>query len=413
MFGGSTKKMSVGKTIVRNGEVGRPKKVTVEEVKEAIAKHQTTSPYELAEKLDTSHMTIYRRLKKIPEEEIDNLLKALTEEQLKPSEMEYEVFLKLPEMQEFSKTMRAKKVSKTHLRMALRTVWYLCKYLKLRPRALTEDRLSQLRDLFLKVRDDKTDVGLCYRTLTNYTRIWYLNSVGISKEILNKNGIIYEMSEVGTLAREKVPMEYREKMLHALFEVLKEHGEENEYPTYLGLIYWLFHTGTRIKASLNTNIEKITWYEEYGIARVKDKGRHKLGRSKWDKIIMGELKTAIEYNLEHRGYPKIGKLFPLSYQTVRRRCREAYEKIGYKTKSPMHIWRHTASQELLDATGWNYDLVASILGWKDTRTLKKCYGEMGDAVRLKALQKSMGLPVKEKDKEFRFSEKPVQNFFFL
>jgi len=404
--------MSMSKPIIRNGKVGRPRKITVEDVKKAIAKYQTTSIYILAEKLNTSHMTIHRRMENISEEEIEQILQELTEEQLKPYEMEYEVFKMLPEMQEFIKTLKAQEVSKKHRKNATRIVFKVCKYLKLRPKALTIDRLKELRDLFLKVKEGKIKMGQASQSLFNYMRIWYLYSVGISKELLNKHGMVYQTSPIGRYAREKIPMELREAFPKALHDTLKEKGEENEYPTYLSLTYWLFHTGTRINASLNESIEDITWYDTYGMAKVIDKGRHKLGRAKWDKVIIGELEKAIKYNLECRGYTKIGKLFPLEYEKTRRVFREAYKRIDYHCKSPMHIWRHTASQELLDATGWNYDLVAAILGWKDTRTLKACYGEMGDAVKLKTLQKAMGLPVKEEKKEFKFSNKPIETFFF-
>jgi len=400
------------KQILRNGKVGRAKKIRKQDVLDAIAKYQTASPYELAKKLEVSHMTIYRKLKDIPQEQIDGIFHELSEEELKPYEMEYEVFKLLPEMQEFMKTLTAQKVSKKYFNGSLRTIHALCKYMKLRPKALTIERLPELRDLMLELREGKVKIGMCYSRTINYLRIWFLYSVGVSKELLNKHGILYEMSPIGQYAREKIPMELRDAFLKTLHEVLKERGEESQYHLYISLIYWLFHTGTRIDASLKMRIEDITWNETYGIAKVIDKGRHKLGRTKWDKIIIGELKTAIEYNLEYQGYPKTGRLFPIRYDYVRKLCREVYERIGYECKSPMHIWRHTASQELLDATGWNYDLVASILGWKDTRTLKACYGEMGDAIRLKTLKQAMGLPIEETKKEFKFSDKPIETFFF-
>ena len=159
------------------------------------------------------------------------------------------------------------------------------------------------------------------------------------------------------------------------------------------------------------NIQDIKQLEGYSVVRVIDKGRHKLGREKWDKIIIHELEKAIKYNLVSRGNPKEGKLFPLSYDDVRLTFKTIFQRLGLKYKQPNHIWRHTAAQELLDATGWNYDLVASILGWKDTRTLKACYGEMGDSVRVNTLMGAMGLKPKEIPKPFRFSDKPIEAFF--
>jgi len=52
--------------------------------------------------------------------------------------------------------------------------------------------------------------------------------------------------------------------------------------------------------------------------------------------------------------------------------------------------------------GWNYELTASILGWKDTRTLRLFYGVIGESVKENALRKAMGEPIQEKITEFRF-----------
>jgi hypothetical protein len=56
----------------------------------------------------------------------------------------------------------------------------------------------------------------------------------------------------------------------------------------------------------------------------------------------------------------------------------------------------------LDATDWNYELVGSILGWSDTKTLKECYGKMGESVRERALKRAMGMPTETIKKEFLF-----------
>ena len=408
------------KAIIKKGELGRPRKLTSEDVLNAIAKYQTTSPYELAkmlnekEAIQCSHMTIYRILKTIPQDRIDAVFKELAEEQLKPYEMEKETFLQLPEMQEYIKTLKTLKLNPLYEADKLRCLWIVCKHLKLRPKALTVEKLPMLRDFILEIEQGKINIGIIPRSIITALRLWYLYSVGISKEKLNK--YIGSISpEVGKYARERIPIEKREQFILELQKYLAEKGKINEYPIYLSLIYWLFYTGTRIEATLNMTIEPNDQSGflilEHDLAHVIDKGRHKLGREKWDKFIIGDLKEAIMYNLQSRGNPKEGKLFLLTITEVRKTFNDVYQRIGVKYKSPCHIWRHTSAQELLDATGWNYDLVASILGWKDTRTLKACYGEMGDAIRLNTLKKAMGMPIEEKPKEFKFANKPIQSFF--
>jgi integrase len=139
------------------------------------------------------------------------------------------------------------------------------------------------------------------------------------------------------------------------------------------------------------------------IITVVDKGRHKKGRKKWRKFIIGELKEKLEKNLESRGNPQQGKLFPFADDKVRSIFIKAYEKAGIsKPAQTCHIWRHTSAQDFLDATNWNYELCAQTLGWEDTRTLKKCYGAITETQKEIILRKAMGESIKEKRKPFKF-----------
>lgn len=80
----------------------------------------------------------------------------------------------------------------------------------------------------------------------------------------------------------------------------------------------------------------------------------------------------------------------------------ALERVGVTTKIPNHIWRHTFAQDFLHASDWNYELCASIGGWKDTSTLKKHYGKMSEDAKERGLQKAMGLPVEDVTYELKW-----------
>jgi integrase len=69
---------------------------------------------------------------------------------------------------------------------------------------------------------------------------------------------------------------------------------------------------------------------------------------------------------------------------------------------PFHVWRHTAAQDLLEASDWNYGLVAATLGWESIQALKKNYGRMPSSSQVRGLMKAMGMPFQEKKKEFAF-----------
>ena len=98
-------------------------------------------------------------------------------------------------------------------------------------------------------------------------------------------------------------------------------------------------------------------------------------------------------------------MFPIvrtSYEMERKIMRLALEKAGVTTRNPNHIWRHTFAQDFLHASDWNYELCASLGGWKDTGTLKKHYGEMSEDAKERGLQKAMGLEPEDVTYELRW-----------
>jgi len=48
--------------------------------------------------------------------------------------------------------------------------------------------------------------------------------------------------------------------------------------------------------------------------------------------------------------------------------------VFYAIRHPLHIWRHTFAIEMLNATGWNYSVVAKLGGWVKEQTLANVYG---------------------------------------
>jgi len=390
---------------------GRKERITTQDILDAIRKYKTESPSELAEKLECNRRTVYRKIQEIPREQIDAIFKDLSESELKPSEMEWEVFKTLPEMEEYNKMLERNQLAPLEIDSVERGIFHVCKYLKIRPRSLTIDKLDALADLVLKAKKkEMTEKGLTSESsIRRVVRRWYIYH-GISGQLLTTKGIGGEMGAgYGKSATDKLTKEQRASFIQALKETVIVEGYGNDLPTWECLPYWLFYTGTRIEASLTLDIEKIKWSgnpkdpNTIGRAFVIDKGKHRKGRTPWTKLIMGELKEKIVANLESRGMPQQGLLFNgLDQDKVRIIFRKAYDKVNVKVHQPAHIWRHTGAQELLDATDWNYDLVGAILGWKDTKTLKECYGAMGESIRERALRKALGMPIEEQLKEFKF-----------
>lgn len=391
----------------------KKQKVTIEDVLDTIRKYKTESPSELAQHLNCTRMTIYRKIEQIPHEKIDAIFRELAESELKPIEMQWEVFKQLPEIQEYDRMLSRSQVSDKYKYTLLRGIYNLAKYLKKRPKSLDADFIETLADTLLALRDGKIKVAGInnegnFRTTV---RAWYIYH-GVSGQLLTSKGIGGEQGKgYGTRATDRINIKQRKEFLKCLHQVLTEEGYNNEIPVWDSLVYWLFYTGTRITATLTIDIEAIRWngdienIQTMGKVLVVDKGRHRKGRIKWIKLIAGSLKTKITENLASRGNPQQGLLFKgLPVSRVRDIFKQAYERANIVVHQPAHIWRHTAAQELLDATDWNYEVVGSILGWKDTKTLKECYGKMGESVRERALKKAMGIPIEEEPKYFRFLE---------
>lgn len=258
---------------------------------------------------------------------------------------------------------------------------------------------------FLSEIKNKKIKGLSRYQVKQSIRSWFQLIHGVNSETLNSKGIDGEVeSHLGSKAYDRLTKEQRHAFIKALKEIIEKDEDEKPFlDAWISLPYFLYYTATRINATLDAYIENLERYENKWIITVVDKGRHKKGRKKWRKLIIGELKDKLQKNLELRDNPKQGKLFPFCYKNVREIFIKAYEKAKIPIpKQPCHIWRHTSAQDFLDATNWNYELCAQTLGWEDTRTLKKCYGAITETQKEIILRRAMGEPIKEIKKQFGF-----------
>jgi transcriptional antiterminator len=81
---------------------GRPKAATKAEVLQVIHETVTVSASELAKSLNVDRATVYRRLKEINPEEIDQALGVNEKSKLTPAEKEFRVFFTIPKVKELS-----------------------------------------------------------------------------------------------------------------------------------------------------------------------------------------------------------------------------------------------------------------------------------------------------------------------
>ena len=116
---------------------GRPRAVDKLAVLQAIHDGITVSPSELAKSLNVDRATVYRRMKEIKQEEIDQALGSITEGELKPSEMKWAVFKRFPEIKKYLETLLyVRKDTETYVRKRVRMLFRVCVLLKRKPSSL-------------------------------------------------------------------------------------------------------------------------------------------------------------------------------------------------------------------------------------------------------------------------------------
>lgn len=414
-------------------QVGRPKAVTTKEVLDAIRRWKTTSPSDLAEKLNTSRWTIDRRLKKIPQEQINQIFEEIAESELKPAEIEsYEVFKEIPIVQEYEDKMLHKlEVSEGVARSRCRCLWRICRILKRHPDHLTveecADLIAKVKRKEIKIPSKRGLIPMGVENTKKTIRSFMQNMKGISGKLLKAEGVDASASAgTGKRARVRLTQEQREAFMRVLEDKVttnwegfigkwkltipfadEPHLAQRMFVLPKAYYYW----GNRKEAVLDAKIEDMQWGVKFGdyefaVQDILDKGLHKKGRKLWHKDTTGELLQLLRELWEAIGKPKEGKWFPFTGAQVTALFKQCYVEAGIPEKvwkrMPVHIWRHTACQDMLDATKRNWDLVADRLGWESIDTMKKHYGKTSPDDLRRGQLEAMGYPVEWEKREFKF-----------
>lgn len=401
------------------GMKGRGKKAFGEsDFLEVVRKNNTLKTSILAKRLKTSGRTIQRYMKSNPDVcvKAEMILEELSNLELTPILMNYENFCDIPIIKSWEGMLFD--VTEHTRNFYIRGLYNICKHLKVHPKKLTLEECSELA-VEMKKRyyaDEPMIKGLAYSSIRVAIRSYFTLVHRISSEYISQLGVKKEaLKGEGQFANQKVSKEVRKK----LEEILRKHTVNyQEYLEALNLDKFMYYTGTRINASLQFSFEDHEYElnKEMWILTVVDKGKGE--GIKWEKIFIGHaLRELKEYLSERFDIPiddlevevpkKVKYLFPSfvrfdSKSDSRKICninKIALKESGlpYREFPPNHIWRHTFAQDFLSASEWNYELCASLGGWKSTGVLKKHYGEMSDEAKISGLRVSMGLPVKKKE----------------
>jgi len=421
---------------------GRTAKVTREKYLDAVKSCRTDKDIVIAKHLGVHRSNIGRFKKNNPDvvKKGEAIILKFTSVVFDAKNLTYEAFIKIPIIEKWLDIQTVRRNSYNLKRSRTFALFNVCRHLNVHPENLTLELSAKIVNEAKTAYYDDVDFisGLAYLNIRKPVRSFYQLIHGISGEMLSSLGISAESSKgVGSASKERVLKEQREifsKVLYdCVYEIINDPSTKRfdrfkglEGVIYLemkGIAYFMYYTATRIgstnpkiQGSLSirmNNIKHVLTKKTWRI-NVLDKGEK--GGIEWDKLMMDDgilkLKQYISerFNLEFDDIETKMKtidsfLFPIlngNYDLERRIMRSALEKAGVTTRNPNHIWRHTFAQDGLHATDWNYELIASIGGWKDTGTLKKHYGEMSEDAKERGLRKAMGLPVEDVTYELRW-----------
>ena len=156
----------------------------------------------------------------------------------------------------------------------------------------------------------------------------------------------------------------------------------------------LYNLGFRAEELTNVSFEET---EHYVIAR--SHGKRGL---EYERVLSKEVYKYI------KGYLP---LTPTQLQSLRKKLVKIYQRLAkegilkendltfkYACSHPLHVWRHTATNDLIDVTDYNLGVIAEQLGWKNPAMIYKVYGRMS---RTK-LAEALGLVPKKVEVKFEY-----------
>jgi hypothetical protein len=401
--------------------MSRKAAITPEDFMRAVRRLNTLTNGPIAQFLGVGRTTVWDFKQKNPEtvQEAKDYLASFDEFNVTATKMTWDIFQTMPKIREWKDAMERRMVSPNKQHAWMRSFYNVCIHLKRVPGKITVEECAKLvveqRNRYYA--DEPQIKGIAYSTIRESVRGFFMSVHNVSGMHLTNLGVGKEaLKGSGKFSRQAVPAPVRSKYEAILIDLMKA-TEDIKYFEALGNSIFCYATATRISASLafsfklhQYNLQKDKWMFE-----IWDKGSR--GKKlRWEKIIMGSLLKKFKWycskrfdipedELEMRLPHATDYLFPafvnekgqVQDAKIRDIVRPTLIEAGipYKEFPPTHIWRHTFAQDFLKASNWNYELTASLGGWKNTLILKGHYGGMGEQARERGLLVAMGLEIPE------------------
>jgi len=297
-------------------------------------------------------------------------------ERLKVLPANLDDFKKLPIIEEYIKQLRLKGNSQQQIYRNVKFVYEVCRHVGKMPEDLTIDDILSFID-YKRLEWEEKGKDLRSQSVLAQFSSEYISPARMWAKYrgLPIPPALTTVEYHSPYRRVRITVEQR----YMLLKWIKE-NYPNEYDLLRAVMIFLYETGSR--AAALTNVQFLET-EEFGIkvvyAITEEKGKR--ARIRWEKPI------------NPKWYEYIRGRLPISesqLNRVRRILREAYDAVlpegltkKYAMEHPIHIWRHTAANDLLEASGWNLMLVAKKLGWKNPAMIVNVYGDMDKAALLK------------------------------
>jgi integrase len=193
----------------------------------------------------------------------------------------------------------------------------------------------------------------------------------------------------------RITVEERYKILRYLKD-----NYPKDYEALRGLLILAYETGSRMEGLWKGELMKINKFGlEIYVFKTEEKGKR--AKIIWEKLLKPHWVPYIEPWLQRR------KRY--SPERVYRILKEAYNAVledgltkEYALMKPLHVWRHTATNDLLEETGYNLMIVAKRLGWKNVQMITKVYGDISEEMLLSL--SGYNIQVQRAKHEFLYNE---------
>jgi len=185
---------------------------------------------------------------------------------------------------------------------------------------------------------------------------------------------------------------------YMILKYLKEHYPK-DYEALRGLLILAYETGSRAEGLWNGELMKINKFGlEIYVYRTEEKGKR--AKIVWEKLLKPHWIQYIEPWLKKRkrySPVRVNKILKEAYMNV---LEDGITK-EYALEKPLHVWRHTATNDLLEETGYNLMIVAKRLGWKNVQMITKVYGDISEEMLLSL--SGYGIKVERARHEFLYN----------